>query len=82
MTTQTQDLSQALVLSDRQFSILCRGLPAPLDEQMPHDSDVFEVSRTGLPFAPTAFVLVEPSAAAVATQTTTTKAKKDGSGTT
>ena len=75
MTTQTQDLSQALVLSDSQFA------PSFVEDsqtmaQMAPDSEVFEYDSLYVPV-----VLVEPTiaaAAAAALKLAAAKAKKDG----
>ncbi|KAE8791650.1 aluminum-activated citrate [Hordeum vulgare] len=77
MTTQMQDLSQAIVLSDNQFTASYIEDSRPLlDQNMPHDSDVFEVSPGASIFV--RVVLIDPSpTSAAAASTTTLKAKKD-----
>uniref|UniRef100_R7W4K5 DUF6598 domain-containing protein n=1 Tax=Aegilops tauschii TaxID=37682 RepID=R7W4K5_AEGTA len=76
MTTQTQDLSQALVLSGNQFVASYVEDSQPLlDQNMPVDSEVFEVSASA--FCSVPVVLVEPTANSVVA---TLKAKKDGRG--
>ena len=76
MTTQTQDLSQALVVSDSQFAPSFVKDSQPMSEMAP-DSEVFEYDFLYVPV-----VLVEPTpavvAAAAALKVATAKAKKDG----
>ena len=77
MTTQTQDLSQALVVSDSQFAPSFVEDSQPMSEMAP-DSEVFESDSLYVPV-----VLVEPTppvaaAAAAAIQLAAAKAKKDG----
>ena len=73
MTTQTQDLSQALVLSDSQFAPSFVEDSQPMSEMAP-DSEVFASDSLYVPV-----VLVEPTpAAAAALKVATAKAKKDG----
>lgn len=76
MTTQTHDLSKALVLSDSQFAPLFVEDSQPMSEMAP-DSEVIASDSLYVPV-----VLVEPTPAAVAAVTAlkvaTTKAKKDG----
>ena len=82
MTTQTHEVSQVIVLSESQIppSYVEDSQP-PIKDQMPPDSDVFEVSGMGSPFVPTPFVLIVLNvAAATATQTAAAKAKEDGRG--
>ncbi|KAE8794856.1 Translational activator GCN1 [Hordeum vulgare] len=69
MTTQTQDLSQTLVLSDSQFSPSFVQDSQPMSEMAP-DSEVFVSDSIYVPI-----VLVQQTPAAAAA---TTKAKKDG----
>ena len=74
MTTHTEDLSQALVLSDSQFVASYVGDSQPLlDQNIPVDSEVFEVSPSC--FVPV--VLVDPTANSVVDAL---EAKKDGRG--
>ena len=61
MTTQTQDLSQALVMSDSQFAPSFVEDSQPMSEMAP-DSEVFEFDSLYVPV-----VLVEPTTAAAAT---------------
>lgn len=82
MTTQTQEVNQAIVLSESQFppSYVEDSQP-PIQDHMPPDSDVFEVSGMDSPFVLITFVLVVPNAAAVAAaQTAAAKTKNDGRG--
>ena len=72
MTTQTQDLSQALVLSDSQFAPSFVEDSQPMSEMAP-DSEVFESDSLYVPV-----VLVEQTSAAAALKVATAKAKKDG----
>ena len=76
MTTQTQDLSQALVLSDSQFAPLFVEDSQLMSEMAP-DLEVFASDSVYVPV-----VLIEQTPAAAATATSlkvaTTKAKKDG----
>ena len=76
MTTQTQDLSQALVLSDSQFAPSFVEDSQPMSEMAP-DSEAFESDSFYVPV-----VLVEPTppaaAVAAAVKLAATKAKKDG----
>ena len=75
MTTQTQDLSQALVVSDSQFAPSFVEDSQPMSEMAP-DSKVFESDSLYVPV-----VLVEPTtpvAAAAALKLAAAKAKKDG----
>ena len=75
MTTQAQDLSQALVLSDSQFAPSFVEDSQPMSEMAP-DSEVFASDSLYVPV-----VLVEPTPAAAAAATiklATAKAKKDG----
>src|SRR5215216_6049337 len=73
MTTQTQDLSQALVLSDSQFAPSFVEDSQPMSEMAP-DSEVFASDSLYV-----SVVLVEPTpAAAAALKVATAKAKKDG----
>ena len=75
MTTQTQDLSQALVVSDSQFSPSFVEDSQPMAQMAP-DSEVFAYDSLYVPV-----VLVEPTppvAAAVALKVAIAKAKKDG----
>ena len=77
MTTQTQDLSQALVLSDSQFAPSFVEDSQPMSEMAP-DSEVFASDSLYVPV-----VLVEPTttaAAAAALKLAAAKAKKDGRG--
>ena len=60
MTTQTQDLSHALVLSDSQFAPSFVEDSQPMSEMAP-DSEVFESDSLYVPV-----VLVEPTPAVVA----------------
>ena len=73
MTTQTQDLSQALVVSDSQFAPLFVEESQPMAQMAP-DSEVFESDSLYVPV-----VLVEPTtaAAAAALKLAAAKAKKD-----
>ncbi|KAE8819099.1 hypothetical protein D1007_03083 [Hordeum vulgare] len=76
MTTQTQEINQALVLSESQFPSSYVKDSQPPMEQMPLDSQVFEVLPTVPPF-----VLAQPNSVAhAATQKAATKEKKDGRG--
>ena len=76
MTTQTQDLSQALVLSDSQFAPSFVEDSQPMSEMAP-DSEVFASESIYMPV-----VLVEPTTAATgaaaALKLAAAKAKKDG----
>ena len=75
MTTQTQDLSQALVVSDSQFAPSFVEDSQPMSEMAP-DSEVFAFDSLYVPV-----VLIEPTppaAAAAALKVAATKAKKDG----
>ena len=74
MTTQTQDLSQALVLSDNQFAPSFVEDSQPMSEMAP-DSEVFASDSLYVPV-----VLVEPTPppAAAAIKLAAAKAKKDG----
>lgn len=76
MTTQTQDLSQAIVMSDNQFAPSFVEDSQPMSEMAP-DSEVFESDSLYVPV-----VLVEPTtdvvAAAVVLKLAAAKAKKDG----
>ena len=75
MTTQTQDLSQALVVSDSQFAPSFIEDSQPMSEMGPN-SEVFESDSLYVPV-----VLVEPTpaiAAAAAIKLAAAKAKKDG----
>lgn len=73
MTTQTQDLSQALVVSDSQFAPSFVEDSQPMSEMAP-DSEVFASDSLYVPVE-----LVEPTpAAAVALKVAAAKAKKDG----
>ena len=76
MTTQTQDLSQALVVSDSQFAPSFVKDSQPMSEMAP-DSEVFASDSLYVPV-----VLVEPTTAAVAAaaalKLAAAKAKKDG----
>ncbi|XP_044318482.1 uncharacterized protein [Triticum aestivum] len=74
MTTQTQDLSQAFVVSDSQFASLFVEDSQPMSEMAP-DSEVFEFDSLYVPV-----VLVEstPAAAAAAIKLAEAKAKNDG----
>ena len=76
MTTQTQDLSQALVVSDSQFAPSFVEDSQPMSEMAP-DLEVFASNSVYVPV-----VLVEPTpifvAAAAALKVATAKAKKDG----
>ena len=72
MTTQTQDLSQALVVSDSQFAPSFVEESQPMSEMAPN-SEVFESDSLYVPV-----VLVEPTtAAAAALKLAAAKAKKD-----
>ena len=75
MTTQTQDLSQALVLSDSQFAPSFVKDSQPMSEMAP-DLEVFTSNSLYVPV-----VLVEPTpiaATAAAIKLAAAKAKKDG----
>ena len=76
MTTQTQDLSQALVLSNNQFAPLFVEDSQPISKMAP-DSEVFAFDSLYMPVA-----LVEPTpavvVAAAALKVVIAKAKKDG----
>ena len=74
MTTQTQDLSQVLVVSDSQIAPSFVVDSQPMSEMAP-DSEVFEFDSLYVPV-----VLVEstPAAAAAAIKVAAVKAKKDG----
>ena len=75
MTTQTQELSQALVVSDSQFAPLFVEDSQPMSEMAP-DPEVFVSDSIYVPV-----VLVEPTtaaAAAAALKLAAAKAKKDG----
>ena len=76
MTTQTQDLSQVLVLSDSQFTPSFVEDSQPMSEMAP-DSEVFASDSLYVPV-----VLIEPTpspdAAAAALKVAAAKAKKDG----
>ena len=76
MTTQTQDLSQALVLSDSQFAPSFVEDSQPMSEMAP-DSEVFASDSVYV-----SVVLVEQTSAAVvaaaALKLAAAKAKKDG----
>ena len=73
MTTQTQDLSQALVVSDSQFAPSFVEDSQPMSEMAP-DSEVFESDSLYVPV-----VLVEPTiVAAAALKLGVAKAKNDG----
>ena len=71
---QTQDLSQALVVSDNQFAPSFVEDSQPMSEMAP-DSEVFASDSLDVPV-----VLVEPTpvAAAAALKVPTANAKKDG----
>ena len=74
MTTQTQDLSQALVVSDSQFAPSFVEDSQPMSEMAP-DSEVFASDSLYVPV-----VFVEPTAAAAtaaALKVVAAKAKKD-----
>ena len=72
MTTQTQDLTQALVLSNSQFAPLFVEDSQPMSQMAP-DSEVFASDSIYVPV-----VLVEQTSAAAALKVATAKAKKDG----
>ena len=73
MTTQTQDLSQALVVSDSQFAPSFVEDSQPMSQMAP-DSKLFASDSLYVPV-----VLVEPTpAAAAAIKLAAAKAKKDG----
>ena len=72
MTTQTRDLSQAIVLSDSQFAPSFVEDSQSMSEMAP-DSKVFESDSLYVPV-----VLVEPTPAAAAIKLAAAKAKKDG----
>ncbi|KAE8819394.1 hypothetical protein D1007_02900 [Hordeum vulgare] len=74
MTTQTQDISQSLVLYESQFLSSYVEDSQPPMEQMPFDSEVFEVPPT-VP----SFLLALPNVVShAAAQKATTKEKNDG----
>jgi hypothetical protein len=75
MTTQTQDLSKALVLFDSQFAPSFVEDSQPMSDMSP-DSQVFATDSVFVPV-----VLVQPTptaAAAAALKAATSKAKNDG----
>ncbi|KAE8803391.1 Katanin p80 WD40 repeat-containing subunit B1 [Hordeum vulgare] len=77
MATQTQDLSDAIVLSDSQFSAsYVEDSQALLDQNMPPDSYVVVVSSDASIFVPVVLVESIPISAAA----TAPMAKKDGRG--
>ncbi|KAE8820176.1 hypothetical protein D1007_01888 [Hordeum vulgare] len=76
MTTQMQEISEALMLSESQFPPSYFKDSQPLMEHMPLDSEVFEVPPTVPPF-----VMAEPNVVAhAAAQKAASKEKKDGRG--
>jgi len=72
MTTQTQDLSQALAVSDSQFAPSFVEDSQPMSQMAP-DSEVFASDSFYVPV-----VLVEPTTAAAALKLAAAKTKKDG----
>ena len=56
-----QQFSQVIAVSESQFAAsYVEDSQPPIDNQMPPDSDVFEVSPMVPPFVATSFVLAQP----------------------